>query len=72
MPNERQWLVVKDDQGRWYFHHGIHAPKLVTEAPVDYLESLIKNDMGHISLEARIYIDKIAKSARTRAANAGT
>jgi hypothetical protein len=41
----------------------------VTEAPVDYLESLIKNDMGHISLEARIYIDKIAKSARTRAAN---
>jgi hypothetical protein len=53
---EKEWLVQKDDAGRWYFHHGIHAPKLINEAPVEYLQRLIENDMGHISLEARVFI----------------
>ena len=67
----KEWLVQKDEKGQWYFHHGIHGGKLVTECPADYLEKLIEYDMGHIPLEARNYIDKLVKSRKTRAANGG-
>jgi hypothetical protein len=52
----KEWLVQKDEQGRWYFHHGKYAPMLINEAPVEYLNQLIEFDMGHISLEARNFI----------------
>ena len=54
--DELEWLVQKDDKGQWYFHHGKHAPKLVNEAPVEYLKHLIDNDLGRIQLEARVFI----------------
>lgn len=75
MPNEKEWLVQKDGQQKWYFHHGKYAPQLVSEVAhtdLRYLENLIEKDMGHISLDARNYIDWIIKSKKTKAANAGS
>jgi hypothetical protein len=69
---EKNWLVVKDANGKWYFHHGKYAPHLVSEiAKTDilYLRYLIDNDAGAISLEGRNYIATLIKSIDTRSAN---